>query len=73
MVEFDDVKKIAWKCDLCTDRLDLGLQPACVAACPSHCIYFGDISKIKRKLGKSKLPRWYQKDAVSQTDKTPEK
>ncbi len=28
------------------------LPPACVAACPSHCIYFGDIKEITERLGK---------------------
>ncbi|MFH0769480.1 MAG: 4Fe-4S dicluster domain-containing protein [Chloroflexota bacterium] len=45
----------AQKCDLCVDRLDRGLQPACVAACPSNCIYFGDISEVISKTGKNNL------------------
>ena len=58
MIQFDDVKKVAQKCDLCAERLDRGLQPACVAACPSHCIYFGDINEITERLGKEKLLAW---------------
>ena len=29
------------KCDYCMDRLEQGLEPACVAACPTQCLVFG--------------------------------
>jgi Fe-S-cluster-containing dehydrogenase component len=45
-MQFDGEKKVAQKCDLCVARLDRGLPPACVAACPSHCIYFGEAKDI---------------------------
>ena len=54
VMQFDDVKKIAWKCDLCAEHLDKGLKPACVAACPSHCMYIGDKKEIMQKPGKQK-------------------
>jgi len=60
VMQFDEKKGLAEKCDLCVDRVDRGLQPACVAACPSHCIYFGDISRITEQLGKQKLLVWYK-------------
>jgi Fe-S-cluster-containing dehydrogenase component len=44
VMQFDEDKGLAEKCDLCVERIDMGLEPACVAACPSHCIYFGDVS-----------------------------
>jgi Fe-S-cluster-containing dehydrogenase component len=47
VMEFDEVKKVARKCDLCVEKLDKGLDPACVAACPSHCIHFGKKSSKK--------------------------
>ena len=40
------------KCDYCLDRLDQGLQPACVAACPTGCLVFGRVESmpaIKRR------------------------
>jgi formate dehydrogenase iron-sulfur subunit len=30
-----------YKCTLCTDRVSVGLQPACVKACPTSCLQFG--------------------------------
>jgi Fe-S-cluster-containing dehydrogenase component len=55
VMQFDRGRKVAQKCDLCVDRLDAGLQPACVASCPSHCIYFGDISEVVEKIGENSL------------------
>ncbi len=31
----------AYKCTLCSDRVAVGLEPACVKACPTGCITFG--------------------------------
>ena len=55
VMQFDEEKGIAGKCDLCVGRIDMGLKPACVAACPGHCIYYGDVSHITGQLGKHKL------------------
>lgn len=30
------------KCDFCMDRVDKGLQPACVVKCSADCLYFGN-------------------------------
>ena len=30
-------------CNLCTQRTDVGLQPACVEACPTEALLFGDL------------------------------
>ena len=30
-----------YKCTLCVDRVEVGLQPACVKACPTSCLQFG--------------------------------
>ena len=29
------------KCTLCVDRVDIGLEPACIKACPTGCLHFG--------------------------------
>lgn len=31
----------SYKCTLCSDRVSVGLEPACVKACPTNCIEFG--------------------------------
>lgn len=31
------------KCTFCAHRLKDGKQPACVAVCPTNCMYFGDL------------------------------
>ena len=64
VMQFDGEKEVAQKCDLCVDRLDRGFQPACVAACPSHCIYSGDTREITEKLGEKKLLIWYKADVT---------
>src|SRR5437588_2621339 len=30
------------KCTLCVDRVQVGLEPACVKSCPTGCLQFGD-------------------------------
>ena len=31
------------KCTFCVQRVEKGLDPACVAVCPTHCMHFGDL------------------------------
>lgn len=33
----------AAKCHLCSHRVDIGLEPACVVVCPTHSIWVGDL------------------------------
>ena len=35
-------EKHAFKCDLCIDRLDAGLKPACVEACPNKALIYDE-------------------------------
>jgi formate dehydrogenase iron-sulfur subunit len=39
----------AFKCTLCYDRLEGGLEPACAKACPTDSIVFGEIERLKEQ------------------------
>lgn len=60
VIQFDEGSGIAFKCDLCVDRLDAGKPPACAAACISHCIYVGEVARVAQQVGKSRLLLWYK-------------
>lgn len=57
----NEEKEVAEKCDFCFHRTEVGLEPSCVASCPSQAIQFGDLNdpldpisvKIKEKGAKS--------------------
>jgi anaerobic dimethyl sulfoxide reductase subunit B (iron-sulfur subunit) len=38
------------KCDFCRDELSVGGIPACVAACPTRALNFGEFDELKRDL-----------------------
>ncbi|MGD9211931.1 MAG: 4Fe-4S binding protein [Desulfobacteraceae bacterium] len=41
--QWDALTRKVVKCDYCKDRLDQGLEPACVTVCPTHCLTFGRV------------------------------
>jgi formate dehydrogenase beta subunit/formate dehydrogenase gamma subunit len=42
------------KCTLCVDRVHVGLEPACIKACPTGCLQFGTKDDM-RELGKGRV------------------
>ena len=64
VMQFEEEKKVAQKCNLCVERIDAGLAPSCVNACPSHCIYFGDVGQITERIDKRRLLAWYKDVSV---------
>jgi anaerobic dimethyl sulfoxide reductase subunit B len=40
------------KCTFCYDNLEVGLPPACVAACPMRCLDFGNLADLEARYGK---------------------
>ena len=61
VMQFDENKGLAEKCDLCVARHDRGLKPACVNACPAGCIYYGHTSEVFNKADKPALLSTYKK------------
>ncbi len=53
-MQFDDETELAIKCDLCADRLEQGLGPACAAVCGTGCIQFGDGRKLSEEVATHK-------------------
>jgi Fe-S-cluster-containing dehydrogenase component len=45
------------KCDMCVDRQRVEKIPACVEACPTNTIVFGDVSEFKEDYHKSTADR----------------
>ncbi len=56
--QLDPVKGRVSKCNMCVDRLEVGLKPACVSACVGNALDFGVIENTpdKREQCKTKIP-----------------
>jgi formate dehydrogenase beta subunit len=44
--------KKVYKCTLCSDRVSAGLEPACIKACPTNCLTFGEKDVLLQKAQK---------------------
>ncbi len=56
--QLDPVKGQVSKCNMCVDRLEVGLKPACVSACLGNALDFGVIENIpeRREQAKTQIP-----------------
>ena len=62
--QLDPVKGQVSKCNMCVDRLEVGLKPSCVAACLGNALDFGVIENIPegRSQAKSEIPGFPRTD-----------
>lgn len=54
------------KCDLCRDYLEQGKPPACVAACPTRALQFGEYDDLVARFGKSEVVAPLPDPAITQ-------
>jgi Fe-S-cluster-containing dehydrogenase component len=52
-IELDAQAKVAEKCDLCARRLDQGVQPSCVVACPGRALLVGDFADPQSQVSRA--------------------
>jgi formate dehydrogenase beta subunit len=45
--KFSPEARKVFKCTLCNDRVSVGLEPACIKACPTGCLHFGTKLEMK--------------------------
>jgi DMSO reductase iron-sulfur subunit len=62
--QLDPVKGQVSKCNMCVDRLEVGLKPACVSACLGNALDFGVIENIpeNRSQAKTEIPGFPRTD-----------
>ena len=61
MISFDEDKDVAEKCNLCSHRIDKGLEPFCVVCCEGQAIHFGNINDTEGIAGRlASLPTSFQ-------------
>lgn len=65
--QLDPVKGEVSKCNMCVDRLEVGLKPACVSACLGNALDFGVIENTpdNREQSKSEIPGFPRTDITN--------
>ena len=51
-ISFDEEKEVAEKCNLCSHRVDQGLEPFCVVCCEGQALHFGNLNDPKGAAGR---------------------
>ncbi|MDR3538450.1 MAG: 4Fe-4S binding protein, partial [Acetobacteraceae bacterium] len=51
--QFNAAAGVMTKCNFCEDYLQQGKPPACVAACPTRSLTFGEYDDLKARFGES--------------------
>lgn len=55
-ISFSKKKGVTQKCEACFERRKKGQEPACVAACITHSLKFGDLAEFTENAEIEKLP-----------------
>ncbi len=65
--QLDPVKGEVSKCNMCIDRLEVGLKPACVSACLGNALNFGVIDTMpeNREQAKTEIPGFPRTDITN--------
>lgn len=65
--QLDPVKGQVSKCNMCVDRLEVGLKPACVSACLGNALNFGVIENTpeNREQAKTEIPGFPRTDITN--------
>ena len=63
VIRLNTEKDVVEKCNLCLNRIERGLKPACVQHCQAGAILFGDVNEIAESMMKERLQRRVMKRA----------
>ena len=63
--EGDELGPKMSKCNMCIDRLELGLKPICVLSCSMRALEFGSLDELVRKYGKTERFKDMPKDSIT--------
>ncbi len=65
-----DDNDIADKCDFCSHRLEVGMEPACVETCPAEVFHFGDANDPQSPYSRFMAAKGAQAKALKPEEKT---
>ena len=59
--QYNPKKDVVQACNLCQERVDQGLQPACVQNCPTQALLFGDPNTLSDRLREKQAQYFLQR------------